>query len=93
MDTLTGTRKQYQAALDRARARGGAKRVTYLGGYAYMVEGSSGGTYRVWWQGENVRCNCAAGMRGVPCWRTAAVYIRRLGQQMRILGAGLEVAA
>lgn len=90
---LTGTKRQMQAAINAARQMGGARNVRWLGGYTYEVTGSKGDLYRVYWQGENVRCTCPAGAHGRVCKHVAATWIRRLGQESLVRGAGVEVAA
>lgn len=85
---LTGTRKQMQAAIDKARARGGAKLVTYRGGFAYDVVGTDT-AYRVWWQADNVKCGCTAGANGRVCYHVAAVWLCRMGQESLVRGAGV----
>lgn len=89
MAILTASKQQMQNAINAARAMGGARRVTYLGGYSYRVEGSTGTLYNVDWQGSNVRCNCPAGAHDRICKHIACTWLRRMGQEAMVRGAAV----
>lgn len=75
-----GTRSQFQAAIDRATALGGARLATPLGDGRYAVIGRRGDEYvatvdrRGEWQ-----CSCAAGRFNRPCLHQAAAWLKHLG--------------
>jgi hypothetical protein len=76
----SGTRKSYQAAVDRARALGGARKARDLGNGRYLVTGRRGDEYRVAVDLHgDYACTCPAGQQGNPCWHQAAAWLKRLG--------------
>ena len=77
----SGTRKTYQAAVDRARALGGARRAQHLGNGRYRVSGRRGDEYRVAVDSRgDYSCTCPAGQQGNPCWHQGAAWLKRLAQ-------------
>jgi hypothetical protein len=83
---VLGTKRQLQAAVTKAVKLGGARRVTYLGGWTYEIAGEHG-SYRAYVRGENWRCGCEAGKNLRPCWHLGAVWLRRMGQESLVRGA------
>src|SRR5262245_42025382 len=76
----SGTRKSYQAAVDRARALGGARKARALGDGRYLVIGRRGDEYRVLVDARgDYSCTCPAGQQGNPCWHQGAAWLKRLG--------------
>ena len=76
----TGMQASYERAVERARALGGAGRVSDLGGDRYTVLGRQGDTYRVFVDeaGESY-CSCPAGANELVCWHSQAVMLVRAG--------------
>ena len=76
----TGTQASYERSIERARALGGASRVTDLGGDRYTVLGRQGDTYRVFVDAEGESyCSCPAGANELVCWHVMTVTLRRAG--------------
>src|SRR5205823_1763069 len=80
---MVATRNAYQKALDKARAMGGTRLIVSVAGTVYTVRGSvAPATYAVALGGDSeLHCDCSAGMRDIPCYHAAAVWLRRLGEQ------------
>lgn len=77
-----GTRRQFQAAIDKARVMGGARGVEALGGGRYAVFGSRGDRYIVTVDADGEYSDtCPAGTNGIPCYHQAKVWLKRLGEQ------------
>ena len=80
----TGTRQSYERAVERARALGGASRVSDLGGGQYTVVGRQGDVYRVFVDAEGESfCACTAGQLDNVCWHVMAVTLVRAGLPKR----------
>jgi hypothetical protein len=76
----TGAQASYERAVERARALGGASRVTDLGGDRYTVLGRQGDVYRVRVDADGETfCICPAGQLDNVCWHVMAVTLRRAG--------------
>jgi len=76
----TGTRTSFQAALDKAAARGGMRLVRReLGNGQYEVQGSRLYVVTVDAAGEYA-CQCPAGHAGQPCYHQGCVWMLRAAQ-------------
>jgi uncharacterized Zn finger protein len=70
-------REKLQGRLDAVKVNGGASAAQPRGNDRYTVEGRSGGRYTVQvFTIETMACDCRAGIHGVACWHSAAVYLR-----------------
>src|SRR5439155_20838783 len=80
----TGTQASYGRAVERARALGGASRVSDLGGGQYTVISRQGDVYRVFVDADGESyCACTAGQLDNVCWHVMAVTLRRAGLPKR----------
>jgi hypothetical protein len=51
-------------------------RLRYVGGILYVPSASNAGVlYRLWKENGVWKCDCAASLRGDPCWHTAAAAL------------------
>jgi hypothetical protein len=51
-------------------------RLRYAGGILYVPSATNAGVlYRLWKENGVWKCDCAASLRGEPCWHTAAAAI------------------
>src|SRR5438105_2207230 len=76
---VLGTRRQFQAAIDKAQHLGTVRTVVKVNATTYTVQGSRRYTVRV--MGTELVCECKAADSGVPDYHAAAVYLHRLGEQ------------
>jgi len=77
---VTASAAANRRAIAKAQVRGGLKIVRELGGGVYAVSGSMGTEYRVQ-DGAELVCTCPAGQAAMPCYHSAAVWLRRVAQR------------
>lgn len=74
---MTTHRARIQGRLHAAQINGGAAAATPRGGDLYTVTGRTGTHYSVKVVDlDNIFCDCKAGQCGVPCWHSAAAFLR-----------------
>ncbi len=76
----TGTRAQFQRAIDKAQKLGTIKTVQDLGSGRFAVSGH-GATYVVSVADGEYACTCTAGELGRPCYHQAAVWKRHVAER------------
>jgi hypothetical protein len=76
---VLGTKRQFQAAIDKAHKLGMVARVRPAGPGIYTVPSNSDPAVRYTvtvTRGGEFRCNCLAAGRDLPCCHSAATFVR-----------------